>query len=117
MHIHGREIRLDPGQTSVDAREDDWSIGRDSKFITHIPSQVTFQIDLDEGMEAAKRISVFNYSATPIYISRGQSLPDSEDLTELGRCAIILYLQTMGELEAVRRGKALHRGEPDLTVN
>jgi len=117
MYIHGAEIRLDPQKNSVDVAEDDWSIGSGSNFMTHLPSHVTFQVDLDEGMKKAERVSVFNFSAKPVHIGQGHALPGPEQLIELGRGAILLYLQGIGALQAAQPVEARQAGEPDLNVN
>jgi hypothetical protein len=117
MYINSAEIRLDPQRNSIDVAEDDWAIGSGSNFMTHMPSHVTFQIDLDEGMETAEKVSVLNYSARPVHISRGYSLPCPEQLIELGRVAIILFLHVVGALQTARLAEAPHTGEPDLNVN
>jgi hypothetical protein len=117
MFIHGAEIRLDPEQNGVDVADDDWCIGSGGHFITHMPSHVTFEIGLDEGLERAEKVSVFNFSARPVHICAGHALPYSEDLINLGRGAIILYLQGIGAMQPKRPVEPSRTGESDLNIN
>ena len=58
MYIDGEEIKLDPEKQSVAVEEDDWAIDCASHLMRHMPTKVTFRIEMDE--EAQKAITQLN---------------------------------------------------------
>jgi hypothetical protein len=51
-----------------------------------------------------------------VHVGQGHRLPHPEQLIELGRSAIVLYLQGIGALQPARE-EAQRAGEPDLNIN
>src|SRR5690349_4880590 len=117
MYIDGVEIKLDPQKNYVDYEENDWAIDVAEHTMRHMPTKVTFRIEMDEEAQKAGAGTIFNFLARPIHICSGNTLPLSPELTELGRAAIVLYLYGSGLLKPERPVPARHTGEPDLNVN
>ena len=118
MHIHGEEIRLDPEQDQIEIAEDDWSICRDEYLMRHIPTQVTFRVEMDEDARKAGGGTLFNFAARPVHVCPGHALPPPSMMTELGRAAILLFVYGSGFLNPDRcqDGEKPTCG-PDLNLN
>ncbi|HVP46111.1 MAG TPA: hypothetical protein VMT32_05990 [Bryobacteraceae bacterium] len=117
MHIFGEEIRLDPEQEQMAIAEDDWAINRPDRLMDHRPSGVLFFIDLDETAKTSGQATLFDFKARPVHICQGRALPGIEEMTELGRAAILLYLEAIGCLPLRPVESATGGGSPDLHVN
>lgn len=117
MHIFGEEIRLDPEKDRVAVEEDDWAINRPECLMDHLPSGVAFVIDVDETAKKAGEASLFDFCARPVHICNGRQLPGREEMTELGRAAILLYLEAIGCISARRTETDRKDASPDLSVN
>jgi hypothetical protein len=117
MHIFGEEIRLDPEQTQIAVTEEDWAINRPDQLMDHQPSGVAFFIDVEEPAKKAGRATLFDFSARPVHICNGRPLPTSEEMTTLGRAAILLYLEALGYLPLKRADGDKTDAPADLSVN
>ena len=117
MYIDGMEIKLDPQKDHVDVEDDDWAIDVAQHLMRHMPTKMTFRIEMDEESQKAGAGTILNFLARPIHICSGHHLPPEGELIELGRAAILLYLQGSGLIKPERPAPARKAGEPDLNVN
>ena len=118
MYIDGEEIKLDPEKQSIDVEEDDWAIDRGGHLMRHMPTKVTFRIEMDDEAQKAGGGTIFNFIARPVHICPGQRLPPGDVMTELGRAAILLYLYGSGLFDPFPRQEGEKPScEPDLNLN
>src|SRR5581483_6521972 len=118
MQIDGEEIKRDPEKDSIDIEEDDSAIEGGEHMMRHMPTKLTFRIEMDEEAQKAGAGTVFNFSARPVHICSGHQLPPASVTSELGRAAILLYLYGTGLIGPHRRqdgGKPTC--ESDLNLN
>ncbi len=118
MHIDGEEIRLDPEQDRMEIAEDDWAIDRGGQMMRHMPTQVTFRVEMDEEAQKAGGGTVLNFIARPVHICSGHQLPPAAELKKLGTAAIVLFLYGSGLFSPEQRQDAVKPYcEPDLNLN
>src|ERR1022692_2431702 len=93
------EIKLDRTKGSLEYDEKGWSVNTSEHLIMHIPSQVIFQIGISEDAMSKQIGTVFDFVARPVHVCGGRETPSLEELTQLGRSAILMFLQMSGCLK------------------
>ena len=84
----------------------------------HMPTKVTFRIEMDEEAQKAGAGTVLNFIARPVHVCSGHCLPPAAELTELGRAAILLYLCGSGLVNPKRPKESVKPAcETDLNLN
>lgn len=77
---------------------EDWKLRLELRHIIHMPSRLTFVINLDEDAAVAGFRTVWDYYAEPLRLPGDERQYDPDQLQKLGAVAVIVYLIADGKV-------------------
>jgi hypothetical protein len=99
MKLHSEIIKLDLEAGFVQFEPEDWRMcPREYGLMHHQPTQTDYFVDMPSEAYANpdKAFSIFQFEARLVMVPDGRPLPSLKEQTEVGRAAIIVFLQLSG---------------------
>lgn len=95
-----RKIRVAPDcvETGWSIVAEDWKVRIEHRHMIHMPSRLTFVVNLDDDAAAKPSRTLWDYYAEPLRLPGDERLYDPEQLQELGAVAVILFLIADGKV-------------------
>jgi len=96
-----RKIRVAPdyAEKGWSFVAEDWKIRPEYRHMLHMPSRLTFVVNLDEDAAAKPSLALWDYYAAPLRLPGDERQYDPVQLQELGAVAVILYLIAEARVE------------------
>jgi len=97
-----RKIRLAPDcvERGWSIVAEDWKVRIEHRHMIHMPSRLTFVVNLDEGAAAKPSRTLWDYYAEPLRLPGDERQYDPDELQRLGAVAVILFLIADGKVTA-----------------
>lgn len=77
---------------------EDWKVRMEYRHMIHMPSRLTFAVNLDEEAETKPSRSLWDYYAEPLRLPGDERQYDPDQLQELGAVAVIVFLIANGNV-------------------
>lgn len=97
-----RKIRVAPDcvERGWSIVAEDWKVRIEHRHMIHMPSRLTFVVNLDEDAAAKPCRTLWDYYAEPLRLPGDERQYDPEQLQKLGAVAVILFLIADGKVTA-----------------